>query len=349
MLASRSEELLAHVEICPWCKKKVEQDEANKGYAGEIPAVEKHRLPGPGEIWFIDRSLAGWGEKNRHYNSPAVLVLDVLENTMADVLQVYDDPLLQAEDDIPLDPKSSLFAETWNRYTIRLQDLHLYFGRVDDALLVQCRESCEAVGKKAGSTEELTKIEQGSLLWFFRNLEVETGFFFARQSIALALNTYQEADHTVTALPADEFLSQLSEVGLNTDRVPKSSEDGFDILPYIAIPDEYLSMAAADGEMDFDALQLSLDQGKISRCGPLNGVISLAEEEDGILLVTGELELLDEEVDEIFCWLETGDGMLESIEEKTGFEKGLFWTAFSLIGRKKSDLRPKLILRCIRY
>ncbi|MFP7756194.1 hypothetical protein ACLG6S_16380 [Thermodesulfobacteriota bacterium B35] len=68
-------------------------------------------------------------------------------------------------------PELGRHLEPWNRYFVRSADLFLRLGRVSPQCLESVRQAEQA---------SIQEIEIGSLLWFFRHMEVETGFMMTR-------------------------------------------------------------------------------------------------------------------------------------------------------------------------
>jgi len=169
-------ELRRHFEVCPLCRANRSVPPVNL----DITVEKDKGLPLPGELWSLSPQLGAWGPKRRWYNPPVVMILQKAEKAEWDhfpvpVVQTYTggDLTLAGPGDIPLDQGLAGFAEPWNRYSVRSADLFLRLGRVSPQCLESVRQAEQA------SIQDI-EIEIGSLLWFFRHMEVETGFMMIR-------------------------------------------------------------------------------------------------------------------------------------------------------------------------
>ncbi|MBV5329969.1 MAG: hypothetical protein JZU65_20480, partial [Chlorobium sp.] len=99
-----------------------------------------------------------------------VLVLSCPDAGTVLVSQIYGDHALAGPEDVLFANNLQGFAEPWNCYTLMRDDLGILLGEVDatvvSTILVQAKRTD-------------APLQFGSLLWFFRQMEVETGYYFA--------------------------------------------------------------------------------------------------------------------------------------------------------------------------
>lgn len=200
-------EAQAHLRSCPYCAglAALGREEGNEARAYPAPRPTADQATAPplavGQFWRLRPGLDGWGPKERYYNSPVVLVLQIgpqLPNGVL-VAQTYHDPLLSGPDDLSLGPRR--FAQPWNVYTLHRRDLHHSCGQVDPALAQQVL---------AASRGAFASLESTSALHLFRQLEIELGCYFASAAVFALLEEYRnqtgEADR-------DDPSASLPQVG----------------------------------------------------------------------------------------------------------------------------------------
>jgi hypothetical protein len=136
--------------------------------------------------------LASWGPKQRYYKPPVVLVLDRAAQTPGHLLvaQTYFEPSLMGPDDVPLG--GGRFAESWNVYTLHREFLGQRLAAPPGDLAGKVREAAEG---------PLHHPPAGSLLFLFRQLELELGCFYAAAAV-WRLMEEQEAPEFRAADPA---------------------------------------------------------------------------------------------------------------------------------------------------
>lgn len=179
---SRSKNLVAHIEECELCRDRLENPIATESVlslverlASDRP-VPDHPEVEPGQIWSVGGELEGWetktspkgADKHRFISAPWVLTLQTSHQEAVTVAQVYFDTKLQGTDDVPLPEDWEGFVEPWNVYTLRRQDLEDCWGAVPASLV-------ERTLQNAASP---TPVNETSLLYRFRTLELEVGFHF---------------------------------------------------------------------------------------------------------------------------------------------------------------------------
>lgn len=351
--AGKSADLASHLDVCPWCRQAAE--EPPLGFSLDTSFVVKDAAvhPQAGEVWVVNPGLGGWGEKARYYSAPVVLVVEETGDGIVMVMQMYDDDHFSGPGDVPLQLDFHGFVETWNRYSLSADDLVAPVGRVSEEVLIACRGTAAVV--------EGGVIEQGSLLWFFRNMEVETGFFFARQAMAKLVSNVSERDEDVGPAvensargqlldqPLSVVRDQVVDLGLQC-RISVSEDLTLaDILAATVVPDDALPLAAADGKDMLSAIIFTCRYGTISEYSISHFDINHLDLQDSTLLVGGVFAEIQPDFDEFFCWLKTATGLMNPIPGSCGSTDGIFWAAFDIRDLEKPPNKSDIILRYIRY
>jgi hypothetical protein len=333
--------LTRHLEACPWCTEDLEGPAT-----GMHPAPESLQsmefVPSAGQVWAVDMHLAGWGPKNRYYNPPLVLVTDRPDEHACTVMQVSDAGQFKAADDIVLDNGLAGFAQPWNRYTVGAEDLTLYFGTVSDDLL---KKVAAWTGKDA------PEMEPGSLLWYFRNLEVETGFFFAQQAVG-RLMAARAGDEASPAPPelgyadAAEMKTDIARLPLNFPAAPQKTTSPVLFLAALRPKDRDLPMAAAQARR-ITALVFQTVDGRIRGVTTENFVITHLEHHEDMLYVSGNApEKLDINAMNFFFYWRAGPRFLEPLPGEHGCREGTFWAVFP-VAAIDHPLQGELLVRIL--
>ena len=182
------EQVTRHIRFCPSCKELLsdEQPYTSNFFKQQLKALPKETQKEviPGQIWSVKSELGDWGPKSRYYIPPLVLVLKQGENMDNAVLvsQIYDDITLFGPGDIPLGENIIGFAESWNLYTLRKTDLEICFGTADDEVIQQVVSERD---------KDIPPIKNTTLLYFFRNLEIEVGYFFSSMAVSSLMSEYE--------------------------------------------------------------------------------------------------------------------------------------------------------------
>jgi hypothetical protein len=334
-----SPELANHLLTCPWCKADRE-DSKILDYPEIIPACAEQQDPQTGELWSITDDQAGWGEKNRFYLPPLVLLIEK-HACHVTVMQIYDDATLSGPGDISLEPHYEGFAETWNRYILQIEALGSCWGRIPNALL-------DAITSDTSANE--ASIEQGSLLWFFRNMEVETGYYFARQSIAAIIAAEETEDEPLLKYSnAAELIVDLSHLKLRLETQIDDTMNLPDVLARIDLCPDHLPLAAADDRQSLIALQMFIKKGKIVECAPQTCMIMDLNIIEGKVMVSGYcLDPVEQESQLFFLWWKIGADFYPPEPEEYGFEQGTFWATFTIDSSAEEIGGGTLVVRCLR-
>ncbi len=330
LFAGESERLSAHLEICPWCRDDLETAFSLPSGAVASSGDPPPAKPGPGEIRPITEEFGGWGGKGRYFNPPLVLVLNCYEDDRVEVVQLYDDLGLAGPDDVLLTPDLELFAETWNRFTLERDMLGQCYGAVEPSLLERCR----------GHYPE-PEIGQGSLVWFFRHLEVECGYHFFRRSLL------QRQRGLLRRLGPETLARQL--LGLGLKCAPQAN--ALQTLAAVRVPDELLPRAAHGGSLRRFGLSIYLRDGEVVDYKIRTIHLSRLEVVGDTLLLSGMLDEPDLEFDDHRFWWRSGGRLMEADPSLSGCLNGSLWAGFDVSGLEPvgDTGRLELIFRFFHY
>ena len=188
---SPDEQLQRHLQMCHVCREKreipVDQRAAWEellqwfGAVGQKPATKMP--PVPGQVWNMQRSLAGWGKDCYFYQPPRILLLDKIDDAKGfRAVQLSGDRYLMAEGDVWLDDRFG-FAEGWNSYSVHEKALAGCWGAVLDYILAQVVEATE---------QKHHPVAEDSILYFFRRLEISVGARVAIPSVAVLVEEIEQ-------------------------------------------------------------------------------------------------------------------------------------------------------------
>jgi hypothetical protein len=377
ILADRpAPEALAHLRACPCCHELAACHEELGPWPG--PAVSSapaamaanaERQPpelAVGQLWSLAPGLGGWGPKRRFYNPPLVLILREglhLANGVL-VAQTYHDPLLQGEDDVPMDPHR--FAQPWNIYTLHRDNLGAPQGQFGP-------EAAERVLK--ASQNQPPRLDQGSALHVFRQMEIELGSYFASAAICALMEEYQTlAEEADTAQAPLDVPEQTQAAGALPESWPDPSALGADLaglgleLPAgkegVAAADLYflatpplaslpLAAAGLDSSWEVTAMALALCEGRPTSCCMLDALVTDYVGSPQVA-VGGRLSTplpAGEPWRAQFRWLDEAGRLVESrAGVLTEGEDGLprFWALFPLAEEGDPALGLRLRIRLFR-
>lgn len=367
-------EVRRHLEICPFCADRLtesspdrtasiaqlfvsdplpsaapesESDAAFPPLSEAAPGREPEtREPPaqPGEVRSIRSSLGGWGPRSLYYNPPLVLVVSIPEAPwrgcnpgVVRVAQVHPAAPLAGPGDVEIAP--GLFAEPWNTYPLRREDL----GRVWE---VVSGETLRAV--VAAAEEARLRADTGpAARWIeaFRRLEIEVGAFFALQAVDALL---PEED----ASPWERLLAEFPDVAVLTAQLgrhqprvilPESAPDIFQCLALARFPEDELPLAAAGVENRI-LLNRVVWTGRGIALSPLGAELTHWQAGPGGLTVGGVIETASPEGSELRAWLEVEAGPpLPAAEVDFDPAQGFFRARFPGVGGDEVS-RGRLIL-----
>lgn len=335
-----SPELLSHLAICPSCRADREHPFPAPDFA-VTETKDSLPSPSPGELWSLRQELGGWGPKHRYFNPPVVLVTRSAGPEAVNVVQVYSDPTLAGPGDIFPGREISGFAEPWNRYTVAVQDLGTCLNRVSGDVIDMVQQ--------AGASEEPYSLPPGSLLWFFRQMEVETGYFFASRTIARLMDLEAGGNllQKLAYRDPEELLASLSGFPLHLPE--KTDTDIPRTLAMVTPADDLLALAAATrAPEEIQPLLFTVEKGQIVKVEAVSATITALEFRGGILSVTGTCELwAREDCTWIFHW-QSEKGITPPLAGQHGAREGIFWVAFDGSQQLKKT-EGRLVVRILHH
>lgn len=252
----RSAEMDLHLAVCPHCPETLHEMEsmallARKLTGGDAFADAAADLDAAvGQIRYIRSDKAGW-HQGYHYNPPMVVVLEVRKKISDDILvaQIYDDIVLAAIGDLilgdDLTGAGELFVECWNTYTLKSAYLGTPVGQTA-APVIQAIRRLEADPEDTPPWAPLPfPLREDDPRLYFRELEVETAFFFSSQAAGELMAELEKGSvHLSYASPAELYKDVQRKVpGIRFPFHPVTFEEAL-VTP--AFPQDYLPLAAAD-------------------------------------------------------------------------------------------------------
>jgi len=332
-------ELEAHLAICPDCRQRRHQEVKTSFPSFALPE-EPARTIQPGELRAVSRCLSGWGPKNRYYHAPVVLVLENTGDETVSVVQVSGETDLYGPGDIDLGGDLIGFAQPWNRYILKKDDLTTLLGRVSSERLEQIKHQAEP----DNDDREYPAPHSGSLLWFFRQMEVETGWYFCHRSMAELLGTL--SDPFFPVLPDPETLrDQLLTLSL---RVPNDENiSSYDDLLAMTVPDDDLLPLAADTSHpgSIRVLLLEYDGTTINKAEIIQGTVLSSVMDDDGLRISGILDREISPTPHVVFRLVTNDHLVAPLPGRQGIDGSLFWVIFpnNTVLRRAEELIIRII------
>ncbi len=328
LYGENTRELTEHLQLCPWCREERDSSENSPNFPviQRMEAEKKKVFPEVGQLWSLKQSLGNWGPKGRYYFPPLVVIIEVTATSVT-VFQSYGDMDMAGSDDIPFQTDLVGFSQPWNRYSLLIDDLDICYGQV----------SCNP-GEDFPSPENVSEqtAETGSLFWFFRQMEVETGYFFASQAIPSLISEYAEDHAEISDNPLTPFNDNLERMGsrfLNLGLVlpdPLSLQDSaIDLLFYVRAPDDFLPLAAADSNTESEyALTFTLQNEKFTGVKSTGMQITLWRHDGPSLYISGNLTETIQGNLHIFFRLNTKNQHFDPVPGEYGIEKDFFWALF---------------------
>ncbi len=333
--------LKRHLELCPWCRDERDMAPPALHVPAELSSYP-HPDPAPGQIWSLAPELGNWGPKNRYYAPPLVLITALPDPVAVNVAQTCDDETFAGPDDLRLDNGLAGFAQPWNRYTLKRADLRICFGAVSEIMLARLRDAPPSAGPGC---------DIGSLRWFFRQMEVETGFFFSSAAVAELMT-----EHDPSAAQAE---GEPSELGL---RYRSSDEllDDLALLPLESIPPrsaalsllenitrltpgkEILPRAAAGNDM-ITALVFHIENGRIGEVETAQLQVTNRAVHGTRLHVSGRCPEMAPD-SRFFFRLRCRDTVFMPLPGESGCEDQVFWAVFP-VEHCENPMQGELIVR----
>lgn len=194
--------LQRHLSFCETCRENREMMRQEMGawqrvfdkMAQARPLAEAGAKQ-PGQVWTLKKTLGGWKDDGRYLSSLTVLLLDKQDKTSWKVAQLYSDRQLMGDGDVWLGDTFG-FGEGWNCYALKDDQLEACMGAVTPEQLQQMTVAASA---------SLEPAAEGSILSYFRNMEIETGAFVTVPTVMSVVST------AVISQPVESMLQKLAD------------------------------------------------------------------------------------------------------------------------------------------
>lgn len=317
-----TDELRQHLEICPLCSRERAEALPPVRLNLDPDGMAEKQQPEPGQLWSIQPSLGGWGPKQRYYNPPVVLITGLAGADGVNVVQTSGAVELAGPDDLLLDNGLSGFAEPWNQYTLQTPYLQTCLGRISEQLSTRLRKL---------SDETPPAPKPGSLLWFFRQMEVETGWYFAEQSLTDLLGDIEKT--SLPSLPdihTNKLLADLQQLPVIIPDIDCTALPE-DILARTMPADDLLPLAAAELKPQMIRMLLFImEQGKMHTAEMISADVTLMDRQESTLHISGccRSDVPDDAV-WIFRW-QSDSWSVKPLPGQYGASDGVFWAIFPL-------------------
>ena len=321
LVAPASPQLSDHLTVCPWCRSSLDLPPCP--FPGPVstpaPAAGPLQL---GQVRAVRPTLGDWGPKSRYYNPPAVLVIDLPDSGAVFVCQVYGDNTLAGPNDIPLGGDLAGFAEPWNTYTLMQDDLDTLLGEAAPGVVAAVLEQ---------RSQPEPALQPGSILWFFRQMEVETGYFFTHRAVSDLMAAHDnESAPTAIPLDPDRVRRALERLPLRFTLPVAPLATPLDLLAWATADERLLPLAAADPQR-IQALVFTVADGDITSVKAESLALDFHEYSNGVLTITGTGPATgsDDHCNWLFWW-QAGHDLVGALPGQSGWRDGVFWAAFAL-------------------
>lgn len=336
LFGAKNNHLERHIRSCYMCRQNLQLELQETWTWPDLGTASADKAPATGQIRRVSTRLAGWGPKNRYYNPPLLLILDVIDDQAVQVAQMFPDEAFFTNDDIAMEGFG--FAQPWNTYTMAADDLEGVLQRVSSA-------SVEQVLSKS---EDFFEIDENSYLFLFRQLETEIGSFFSQLSLAGLLEVREDEEIFAEAQNLVHLLRDSSvELDLDQTQDPllTLALTDFSNLPEaqiiragtpepipVSIKGASQKMAAADTEtipanlIVFDITGVEIQPELIT--------ILAQNRENGQVYISGKIGPESAPPREIYAWWKTGEKAVAAERLEFSSDKTYFDIEFSGISRE---------------
>jgi hypothetical protein len=214
----------------------------------------------------------------------------------------------------------------------------MHLGKID----AQVVETVRQHGEQATFSPQ-----PGSLLWFFRQMEVETGFFFSNQAIHSLLADHEsDAVALVHTLDPAKVREDLHCLPLTLPATDRDVPSPLDLLVWAVADERILPLAAADEET-IPALIFTLQQGRIVNVAIEPLTVSFQEYAEGLLTITGSTtSMIIDAHTWVFRWQTEGQ-LIEPLHGQSGCDDQVFWATFPLT-QEQAAQPGTLVVRILR-
>ena len=350
----RAAELAQHLAVCPHCAEAPHETlrlPATLPFEAEAPAGAA-----AGQIRYIRSEKAGW-RQGYHCNPPMVVVLEIREEISDDILvaQIYDDTILAGPGDLILDGDCTgageLFIETWNSYTLKAADLGTLMGQVPAPVVDAVRRMKADPGDAPPWAPLTVPMKEDDPRRHFRELEVETAFFFSSQAAGELMAELESPLPDVIYASLAEFMEAIAEKvhGIRFPWAPESLEDA---LASAEFPSHILPMAAADDrERIVIGKRVIFRDGQLAVYEPMEvAVFKTHRAAGGGIAFSGRFPVAPESrpVHAVFRYAASDGVLIEpAAEPRWDVETGAFYVAFDAPPGDWRELRAAVIYEAV--
>jgi hypothetical protein len=289
-------------------------------------------------IFFMNPELGAWGRGGRYITPPCVLVISMPEKSHITVAQISEARLFAGPGDIPLGNGLHGFAQSWNIYRVNPADFFMLSADTGDASVNSLIEAGMDLSDEKGP-------DPGSIAWFYRRLELETGQFISKRSLC----SYPSG-HDPVHISSDTLVHDLTGLGFHIPDGLTEDSPADEIILMAQPPEASLPLAAAGGGDDginTAALLFNISRGRVTEVTNYPVNLTFSELAGGLYRITGRL--LPPVPDRIrkarLQWLfriDTEAGRLQSVPGMSGSQGSMFWAAFHIPGAEM--VRPHDII-----
>lgn len=305
--------LQRHLSFCETCREnktmvKQERD-AWQGLFDSMVQFEpqpKKVKKQQGQIWILKNALGGWQENGKYFSPPVVLLLSYSSEASWKVAQLYSDERLMEDGDVWLDDKFG-FAQGWNVYTVRSEDLEKCVGIADRSSVSEVLEEAEKI---------FAAPVENSIIWLFREMEKDVGSAMASA----------KCSEQVHAQDNEEFLNKIfGSVGevsekLTKFRVPEFATTLLDLLSGVIDP-QAISPVTASTSTSLPVNIVTKNANGNIAVKTVSVVLSENNWEDGDYYVVGKLKEVQHEEMLLVASLVQNDNVVHECQVR--IEKGL--------------------------
>jgi len=338
---TQRQEYANHIAICPYCSaldaSEMEAWEILGRHLRDMSMMHDKPLEqeiAPGQLRFFRHDLAGW-RNGLFYNRPLVLVIEKVNAVSDDVLvsQTYFDLSMAGPGDLILTgrqtPVGDLFVETWNSYTLKAADLGKSVGHIDPEVEASIKTLLkDPLAYPDWAMVPRPFVDQDPRI-YFRELEVEVGFFFATRSVS-ALMTELESPLRLAHDSVQGLQKAIRKV-IPEARWKRPCLSREEVLALVELPAERLPLAADERPIEgFSVNLVRLKAGEVISIEPASMEI---HGQSGSVVLSGRVPCLpgDLKHSEFICFIELeGIGPLSPVRYEWKESSGDFLIEFEL-------------------
>ncbi|RZB34195.1 MAG: hypothetical protein SRB2_03588 [Desulfobacteraceae bacterium Eth-SRB2] len=356
----QQDQIKLHCSICPYCSTDLSSDIPFWDKFSQM-IVKKYSKAGvtepdisirPGQFRRITYGLAGWKD-GFYYSPPLILVLESNESrsNTALVAQTFHDIALAGPEDLILSAEQTgcgeLFVQCWHIYTLKADDLEPPLGQINPDIFNGVKRMTKNHNDLPDWVLMPPPLTEQDPRKYFRELEVDTGYFFASQSVGRLIEDLEHHRIRMVYSSPDQVIQAFNEK-IDGIFCPVPVDTMEEALAALELPEEYYPLAAADKDKKTVAAKFVFIQNqKIMDLKGAEAEIYSVTPLSGRVAVSGKIHGLPENPDEstFLCSLFSEDYTKAFLAEKTEWdpEQGFFYAEFSTDRVSDLDFRITLV------